>query len=136
MSTTQPAATVTRSRKLGLGLATGLFAIATLIAYLGIRGGEISPTVPPARATQTLGPVVSITLPHEETPLPPGPHREQFQVACIVCHSPRLAFTQPLLTPKKWGEVVHKMVAAYGAPISASDEQEIVAYLSAVHSKP
>ena len=77
----------------------------------------------------------SSTLPYEEFAIPPGPSRERFQVSCTICHSPRLAFTQPRLLEKKWQEVVHKMVAVYGAPLSADEELEIVSYLSAVHGQ-
>jgi hypothetical protein len=56
-------------------------------------------------------------------------------VACTLCHSPRLAFTQPGFPEKKWGEVVHKMVAVYGAPISPGEERKIAAYLTAVHGE-
>jgi hypothetical protein len=40
--------------------------------------------------------------------------------------------TQPRLSEKKWGEVVHKMVAVYGAPITPEEERAVVAYLIAI----
>jgi hypothetical protein len=105
----------------------------TWVAWLGTREQAYSAAQPAAEPPRLAGPVVHIELPYEEMELPPGPHRERFQVACTVCHSPRLAFTQALLTEKKWAEVVHKMVAVYGAPISPQEERDITSYLTAVH---
>ncbi|HKM55497.1 MAG TPA: hypothetical protein VJY33_18985, partial [Isosphaeraceae bacterium] len=67
--------------------------------------------------------------------VPDGPNRAQFTAYCRLCHSPRLALTQPLLTEKKWGEVVHKMVVVYGAPVPPKQERDIVAYLTAVRGR-
>jgi hypothetical protein len=121
-------------RWLGPVLLLGLFAGAGAVAYLGIGGSELPPPAPKA-APGTVAAVASIELPHEEIALPLGPHRERFQVACTVCHSPRLTFTQPHLSEKQWGAVVHKMVAVFGAPISPAEEKEVVAYLTAVRGK-
>jgi len=77
--------------------------------------------------------VYSIVLPFDEKPqVPHGPNREQFAAQCRLCHSPRFVLSQPPLTEKKWTEVVHKMVAVYGAPIPADQEPVIVNYLMAV----
>jgi hypothetical protein len=78
---------------------------------------------------------VSIELPYDEPALPPGPHLAEFQVACTTCHSTRLALTQPSFPKAKWGEVVHKMVATYGAPLNAADEAQVVDYLAAIRGK-
>jgi hypothetical protein len=80
-------------------------------------------------------PVYHIDLPYEEPYVPPGPNHQQFTALCRLCHSPRLALNQPLLTEKKWGEVVHKMVAVYGAPLTPTQERDVVAYLTAVHGR-
>jgi hypothetical protein len=77
-------------------------------------------------------PVYHIDVPMEEPHVPPGPHREEFTAVCRLCHSPRLALGQPVLTEKQWNAVVHKMVAVYQAPLSAEQERHIVAYLMAV----
>jgi transposase-like protein len=78
---------------------------------------------------------VSIELPYDEPALPPGPHLAEFQVACTTCHSTRLALTQPPFPKAKWHEVVHKMVATYGAPLNAADEAQVVDYLAAIRGK-
>jgi hypothetical protein len=64
--------------------------------------------------------------------VPLAPNHEQFTALCRLCHSPLLVLTQPRLSEKKWGEVVHKMVAVYGAPIPTQQEKEIVAYLTEI----
>lgn len=64
---------------------------------------------------------------------PLGPHRERFQVNCTLCHSPRLVFTQPLLSEKKWQEVVRKMINVYGASLSPEEERQVIKYLVTVH---
>jgi uncharacterized protein len=61
--------------------------------------------------------------------------RDRFQQSCTLCHSPQLALTQPPFLEKQWSEIVHKMVATYGALLDPQDEREVVAYLTAVHGK-
>lgn len=80
-------------------------------------------------------PVYHIDLMIEDAQVPPGPHREEFTAVCRLCHSPRLALTQPVLSEKQWNAVVHKMVAVYQAPLSAEQERHIVAYLTAVQER-
>src|SRR5208282_5970049 len=63
--------------------------------------------------------------------LPEGPHRDEFQTSCLICHSARLPLGQPPFGREKWAEVVHKMVAVYGAPITSEDESRVVDYLLA-----
>jgi hypothetical protein len=55
---------------------------------------------------------------------------------CLACHSADHVLNQPLLSKEKWEEVVHKMVTAYKAPISADDEKQIVEYLAKTKSIP
>jgi len=136
--TEQETVTLTTSRRprrvLVLLLAV-LFIAGAVVSFIGIQYQPLSgPDTPPAATTFT-DPVVRIDLPHEDFAAPPGPHRERFQVNCTICHSPRLAFTQPRLPEKKWQEVVHKMVIVYGAPAGPEVEREIVSYLTAVHGQ-
>ncbi len=101
------------------------------VSWLGTRPAEgtAAPVRPPAPAA---GSVVSMNLPEAALLLPPGPNRGRFEDSCKICHSPRLVFTQPPLAEKQWSEVVHKMVAVYGAPLNAAEEREIVVYLNAI----
>ena len=49
---------------------------------------------------------------------------------------PDLSFGPPAagpaaVRPRKWSEIVHKMVAIYGAPVNLEDEARVVDYLLA-----
>jgi hypothetical protein len=77
--------------------------------------------------------VYSIVLPRDERILVPlGPNSDKFDALCMQCHSLRLVLNQPHLPEKKWGEVVHKMVAAYGAALSPEKEKDVVVYLNSI----
>jgi hypothetical protein len=110
-------------------------AIATAVAYLGIRQSTPAPVAPPAGQTDTSVPVLSIVLPHDDPELPSGPHQRTFATSCTICHSPRLVLTQPPFPRKEWVEVVHKMVKTYGAPITPEDQEQIVDYLTAIRGE-
>jgi cytochrome c5 len=101
------------------------------ISYLGTRAAW-----PSAAALAAPEPAAgaAVVLPNVPTDLPPGPHEKLFGTACVLCHSPRLALGQPRLGEKKWGEVVHKMAAVYGAPLAKDDEPRIVEYLLAIQA--
>jgi hypothetical protein len=106
-----------------------LAAGAVLVLTLAALGVAVTSARSPGRRPK----VWSIELPYEEPPrVPPGPNVAQFTAYCRLCHSPRLALTQPRLTGKRWGEVVRKMVTVYGAPIPPSQEPAVVEYLTAV----
>jgi hypothetical protein len=109
--------------------------LGTVVAYYGIQ--ESPANIPTAKSVaEQPGPVKRIELPHDDTPIPAGPHRDEFRVACTTCHSARLVFTQPRLAKEKWDAVVLKMVDAYKAPLSTKEERNrIVAYLVSVHGK-
>ena len=111
--------------------------LGTGVAIYGIRDPAAAAPAPSSKkkAVSVQSTIIRIEMPYDDPPIPPGPHREEFRIACTVCHSPRLVFTQPILTQKQWNAVVHKMVAVYGAPLSAEDEKQIVSYLQTVHGK-
>lgn len=115
-------------QRFGLWLAGSLLVIAGAVSYLTMGDRWTISSRPDESASAT-----SVALP-EDVVLPPGPHRGEFQTSCVICHSPRLAFSQPTFAQEKWAEIVHKMVAAYGAPITKDDEQRIVAYMMAVQT--
>src|SRR2546427_5438141 len=41
------------------------------------------------RDSKSDSPVHTIVMPHDEPAFPPGPGRDEFVTACVVCHSPR-----------------------------------------------
>jgi hypothetical protein len=141
MATEQTATPSRRTLRVGLPLVLMLFVAAGVVSYFGIRPAS-GQRQPPGSSAQDQGansprsPVVSIVLPYDEPDLPPGPHREQFQIACTTCHSTRLVLTQPPFAKAKWGEVVKKMVDVYGAPLNADDQARAVDYLAAIRGSP
>jgi hypothetical protein len=77
--------------------------------------------------------VRSISLPHDEAFAPPGPGRDAFVTACVVCHSPRYITSQPPFSRVVWKGIVQKMIDTYGAHITPMQAAEIVDYLGATN---
>ncbi len=88
------------------------------------------PSSPPSHPSS---PVHSISLPHDEAYAPPGPGRDAFVTACIVCHSPRYITSQPPFSRAVWKGIVQKMIDTYGAHIAPAQAAEIVNYLVATN---
>ncbi len=80
------------------------------------------------------GRVHSITLPRIAVQLKPGTGREKAETYCAICHSVDYITMQPNFPEKKWGEIVTKMIKAFGAPIPADTAREITAYLGTAYS--
>ena len=76
--------------------------------------------------------VERITLPRVPTQIPPGPHVEEYEKNCLICHSARYVIMQPRFSKTQWQAEVKKMVDAYGASIPEADQALIVDYLVAV----
>jgi len=114
-----------------------------IVAYaLWGRSGREASLAPAAATPQiplselsTLQPVKDIELEYHTPEMPPGPGHEQFVTQCVVCHSPRYVLNQPIFPRKTWTTEVHKMVKAYGAPITPPQEKDIVNYLVSWHGK-
>jgi len=138
MATERPNAARRGTRRFLVPVVLLLLGAGAWVSWVGTRGQgapDREDEAPAEPSLQSAGPVVSIELPHADLELPPGPNRDRFQVSCTLCHSPRLPLTQPPFAEKQWAEVVHKMVATYGAPMDAEEEREVVTYLTAVHGK-
>jgi mono/diheme cytochrome c family protein len=84
-------------------------------------------------ASRPSSPVHSISLPHDEAFAPPGPGRDAFVTACVVCHSPRYITSQPPFTRAVWKGIVQKMIDTYGAHVTTTQAAEIVDYLVATN---
>jgi hypothetical protein len=104
-----------------------------------MRGGEMEgmdamtlsrQSSPPSHPSS---PVHSISLPHDEAYAPPGPGRDAFVTACIVCHSPRYITSQPPFSRAVWKGIVQKMIDTFGAHITPAQAAEIVDYLAATN---
>lgn len=123
-------ADATHRQRFGLILALGLGLIATGISYVGTRDAWVTAGRRPvegvvATSREAADPAWDIEMPE-------GPHRDEFQTSCLICHSGRLPFSQPTFRREKWVEIVHKMVDAYGAPLTPEEESQVVDYLLAV----
>src|SRR5260370_13784889 len=66
--------------------------------------------------------VHTIVMPHYEPVFPPGPGRNEFVTACVVCHSPRYITMQPRVSRSTWLSEVNKMKDVYSPHISARQE--------------
>jgi hypothetical protein len=80
-------------------------------------------------------PVHTIVMPHDEPAFPPGPSRDEFVSACVVCHSPRYITMQPRFSRTTWLEEVNKMKDVYGAHISDQQVLRITDYLFSINGK-
>jgi hypothetical protein len=61
--------------------------------------------------------------------LAPGDGRQDVQIYCNTCHSPRYITMQPPLPAATWEAEVNKMNKAYGAGIPEDTTRKIIAYL-------
>jgi mono/diheme cytochrome c family protein len=80
-------------------------------------------------------PVHTIVMPHYEPVFPPGPGRDEFVAACVVCHSPRYITMQPRFPRATWLSEVKKMQDTYGAHISDEQAVKIADYLFFINGK-
>ncbi len=124
--------------RIAVPLAIVVAIITTAVAYFGTR--TVPPPlaalpVPAVTAATVDGSVRSIVLPHLDVELPPGPHQQEFVVACTTCHSPRLVLNQPPLERAKWSAIVQKMVKTFKAPVVAEAEPAVMEYLVAIRGK-
>jgi mono/diheme cytochrome c family protein len=81
-------------------------------------------------------PVHTIVMPHDEPVFPPGPGRDEFVTACVVCHSPRYITMQPRFPRSTWLSEVKKMKDVYGAHVSDEQVAKITDYLVSINGKP
>jgi mono/diheme cytochrome c family protein len=85
--------------------------------------------------SNTDSPVHTIVMPHDEPAFPPGPGRNEFVTACVVCHSPRYITMQPRFSRTTWLGEVNKMKDTYGAHVSDEQVQRITDYLVSINGK-
>ncbi len=85
--------------------------------------------------SKTDNPVHAIVMPHDEPEFPPGPGRDEFVTACVVCHSPRYITNQPRFPRATWLGLAKKMQDSYGAHISDEQALKIADYLFFINGK-
>jgi hypothetical protein len=119
----------TRRQRFGIILTLGLGLAAAAVSFWGTK----DTWTPGDRRldAQVVQNSVASPDPAWDIELPDGPHRDEFQSSCLICHSARLPLGQPRFRREKWTEIVHKMVAVYGAPMTHEDEAKVVDYLLA-----
>src|SRR5882762_6874607 len=112
-------------------LALGLAALVAGCGHPSNVSKEADHSITNARMSDN--PVHTIVLPHDEPVFPPGPGREVFVTACVVCHSPRYITMQPPFSRTAWKGEVNKMKDVYGAHISDEQMSTITDYLVSIN---
>ena len=126
---TTPDADASHRQRFGLIVSVALALIAAAVSYFGTRDAWVAAD---SRPTDEPGAVSAVAAGAAwDIELPEGPHRDEFQTSCLICHSARLPLGQPPFGRQKWVEIVHKMAAVYGAPMTPDDELRVVEYMLA-----
>jgi len=114
-------------------LALGLAALVAGCGHPSNVSKEADHSITNARMSDN--PVHTIVMPHDEPVFPPGPGRDEFVTACVVCHSPRYITMQPRFSRSTWLSEVKKMKDVYGAHISDEQVPKITDYLVSINGK-
>ena len=114
-------------------LALGLAALVAGCGHPSNVSKEADHSITSARISDN--PVHTIVMPHDEPVFPPGPGRDEFVTACVVCHSPRYITMQPRFSRSTWLSEVKKMKDVYGAHISDEQVPKITDYLVSINGK-
>src|SRR5216684_5969588 len=130
----------TKSLVLSLGLATlvagcGRPSNVSKETDQGIANAKMESTSDLKPDSKADNPVHTIVMPHDEPLFPPGPGRDEFVTACVVCHSPRYITMQPRFSQATWLSEVNKMKDTYGAHISDEQVLRITDYVFAINGK-
>jgi hypothetical protein len=110
-------------------------AITAGVVYADLKKGYYSPdhlgsiqqAAPPALSPDADYEVSAYAVPTLE--LAPGEGRQDVQIFCNTCHSPRYITMQPPLPAVTWEAEVNKMNKAYGAAIPEDTSRKIIGYL-------
>ena len=109
-----------------------VFAVVSIGASLSISAQQSGGSEPAKAAKPSKSPVQEITLPQFPLAMPDGPNLAIYQQHCLLCHPSRYVTMQPRFPKTVWEKEVKKMVDAYGAPITAQEQAQIVEYLVAI----
>jgi mono/diheme cytochrome c family protein len=120
---------------MAIGLAAFSVGCGTVLNNTGEAQHDAPATDHSMGGSQLSDSVHSIVLPHDEPSFPPGPGREEFVAACVVCHSPRYITMQPRFSRATWLSEVKKMKNVYGAHISDKQVAKITDYLFFLNGK-
>ena len=112
----------------GVALAAGVvYADLKKGYYAPEQLGSIQQAAPAALSPDSDYEVSAYPVPSLE--LAPGDGRQDVQIFCNTCHSPRYITMQPPLPAGTWDAEVNKMNKAYGAGIPEDTTRKIIAYL-------
>jgi hypothetical protein len=112
----------------GLALAAGVvFADLKKGYYAPDQLGTIQQAAPAVLSPDAGYEISAYLVPTLE--LAPGDGRQDVQIYCNICHSPRYITMQPPLPAATWEAEVNKMNKAYGAGIPEDTTRKIIAYL-------
>jgi cytochrome c5 len=101
------------------------------LPLLLVAAAVMTPVTTVAETLVSLKPL-TLTLPDNNAPYPPGPGVEVANNNCLACHSVEMVLNQPGMPKAAWQAEVAKMRNVYMAPIVESDVPAIVDYLTAV----
>jgi hypothetical protein len=124
-----------KSRAVAILVAACGVAIAAGVVYADLKKGYYAPdqlgsiqqAAPAALSPDGDYEVSAYPVPTLE--LAPGDGRQDVQIYCNTCHSPRYITMQPPLPAATWEAEVNKMNKAYGAGIPDDTAKKIIAYL-------
>ena len=110
-------------------------AISAGVVYGDLKKGYYSPdqlgSIQQA-APAAISPDADYEVPPYPVPtleLASGDGRQDIQIYCNTCHSPRYITMQPPLPAATWEDEVNKMNKAYGAGIPEDTTRKIISYL-------
>jgi mono/diheme cytochrome c family protein len=96
-------------------------------AYRPAALGTIQQPAPAALSTDAVYEVSAYPVPALE--LAPAEGRQDVQIYCNTCHSPRYITIQPPLPAATWEAEVNKMIKTFGATIPDESAKKIIQYL-------
>jgi mono/diheme cytochrome c family protein len=91
--------------------------------------GSMQQTAAPELSTDSIYNVPAYPVPALELAL--GEGRQEVQIYCNTCHSPRYITMQPPLPAAAWEAEVNKMNKTFGAAIPDEETRKIIRYLQA-----
>ncbi len=124
-----------RNRSVAIFVAACGVALATGVVYADLKKGYYSPDqlgsiqqwAPSAISLDANYEVSAYPVPTLE--LAAGDGRQDVQIYCNTCHSPRYITMQPPFPAATWEAEVNKMNNAYAAGIPEDTTRKIIAYL-------
>lgn len=126
-----------KNRLLAIGFVLCSFAMAAGLVYADLKKGYYRPAELGSiwqAAPFELSPDSNYAVPAYPAPavdLAPGDGRQEVQIYCGTCHSPRYIPMQPPLPAVTWESEVAKMNKVFGAAIPDDSSQKIILYLRA-----